>query len=89
MKRVFKTRYFAKQAAKSKLTDDMLCRAIEEMAAGLHDGDLGGHVKPTAGFSSTVSRKINAPISRWRNLKPCKIWRKFYWRRRLRNLNRP
>lgn len=44
MRRVFKTRYFTKQAAKSKLTDDMLCRAIEEMVAGLHDGDLGGHV---------------------------------------------
>ena len=42
MQRVFKTRYFGKWQRKTDLTDRALCQAIEEMAAGLIDADLGG-----------------------------------------------
>ena len=41
MRRVFKTRYFGKWQRKTDLTDRALCQAIEEMAAGLIDADLG------------------------------------------------
>lgn len=41
MRRVFKTRYFGKWQRKTDLTDYALCQAIEEMAAGLIDADLG------------------------------------------------
>jgi hypothetical protein len=41
MKRVFKTRHFARWMGKTELTDAGLCRAVEEMAAGLIDADLG------------------------------------------------
>jgi hypothetical protein len=44
MKRVFKTRHFARWMRKSELTDTLLCRAVEEMLQGLIDADLGGGV---------------------------------------------
>ena len=44
MKRVFKTRYFQRWMRKTELTDAALCKAAEEMAAGLIDADLGGSV---------------------------------------------
>jgi len=44
MRRVFKTRHFARWIRKTGLTDDALCRAVSEMAAGLIDADLGGGV---------------------------------------------
>ena len=44
MKRVFKTRHFARWMRKTELTDARLCQVIEEMAAGLIDADLGGGV---------------------------------------------
>ena len=42
MKRVFKTRHFQRWMRKPELTDVALCKAVEEMAAGLIDADLGG-----------------------------------------------
>jgi len=42
--RAFKTRYFRRWARSAKLTDAALCKAVEEMAAGLIDADLGGGV---------------------------------------------
>ena len=42
--RIFKTRLFAKWARKEKLSDLLLRQAVQEMEAGLVDGDLGGHV---------------------------------------------
>lgn len=39
---IFKTRWFDRWAHKQGLTDDMLCRAVAEMVAGLFDADLGG-----------------------------------------------
>ena len=44
MRRVFKTRSFARWAAKANLSDAALCAAVEEMAQGLIDADLGGGV---------------------------------------------
>jgi len=44
MRRVFKTRHFARWVRKTDLTDDALCKAVSEMAAGLVDADLGGGV---------------------------------------------
>ena len=44
MTRVFKTRHFQRWMRKTELTDAVLCRAVQEMAAGLIDADLGGSV---------------------------------------------
>lgn len=44
MKRVFRTRTFTRWMRKAELTDDVLCEAVCEMAQGLVDADLGGHV---------------------------------------------
>jgi hypothetical protein len=44
MRRVFKTRSFARWAAKANLVDATLCAAVEEMSSGLIDADLGGGV---------------------------------------------
>lgn len=41
--RVFKTAWFAKEARKAKITDDELCRAIDQVMQGQAD-DLGGGV---------------------------------------------
>ena len=42
MTRVFKTRHFQRWMRKTELTDAVLCKAVQEMAAGLIDADLGG-----------------------------------------------
>ncbi len=42
--RVFKNKPFSKWAAKEGLSDSALLVAIEEMAQGLVDADLGGYV---------------------------------------------
>ena len=44
MRRVFQTRTFARWMRKAGLIDDALCLAVSEMAQGLVDADLGGHV---------------------------------------------
>ncbi|MCX7692109.1 type II toxin-antitoxin system RelE/ParE family toxin [Tepidimonas taiwanensis] len=44
MRRVFRTRTFTRWMRKTGLTDDALCAAVTEMAQGLIDADLGGHV---------------------------------------------
>jgi hypothetical protein len=41
MRRVFKTRQFAKWMRKTDLKDDALCMAVTEMVSGLVDADLG------------------------------------------------
>ncbi|MBI5462943.1 MAG: type II toxin-antitoxin system RelE/ParE family toxin [Gammaproteobacteria bacterium] len=42
--RIFKTKWFQKWASKEGLGDEVLRRTVAEMAAGLIDADLGGHV---------------------------------------------
>lgn len=44
MRRTFKTRHFGRWMRKTDLSDKLLCAAVEEMAAGLIDADLGGGV---------------------------------------------
>ncbi len=44
MRRVFKTKTFARWSRKAGVPDDALCTAVQEMVAGLIDADLGGHV---------------------------------------------
>lgn len=44
MRRVFKTRYFARWMRKTDLSDVVLCQAVSEMGRGLIDADLGGSV---------------------------------------------
>ena len=44
MHRIYKTRFFARWMRKTRLTDLSLCRAVDEMAQGLIDADLGGDV---------------------------------------------
>lgn len=44
MKRVFKIRHFIRWMRKTELTDNALCSAVDEMAKGLIDADLGGGV---------------------------------------------
>lgn len=44
MTRVFKTRHFQRWMRKIELTDVGLCKAVQEMAGGLIDADLGGNV---------------------------------------------
>ncbi len=41
MRRVLKTRYFARWMRKTELSDEALCSAVVEMAQGLIDADLG------------------------------------------------
>ena len=42
--RIFKTKWFAKWAAKEELTDEALQTAVAEIEHGLLDANLGGHV---------------------------------------------
>jgi len=44
MNRVFRTRTFTRWMRKAGLADAALCYAVDEMARGLVDADLGGHV---------------------------------------------
>jgi len=44
MHRVFKTRYFSRWLRKTDLTDAALLQAVNEMAAGLVDAELGGDI---------------------------------------------
>lgn len=52
MKRVFKTRNFARWSRKIGLLDDALCGAVSEMMRGLIDADLGG---------SVVKKRVSLP----------------------------
>lgn len=42
--RTFRTRTFTRWMRKAVLSDDALCNAVTEMARGLIDADLGGHL---------------------------------------------
>lgn len=39
---VYKTRWFSRWARKQGLDSSSLCKAVQEMAAGLYEADLGG-----------------------------------------------
>jgi hypothetical protein len=42
--RVFVIKEFSKWARTSGLTDELLCKAVDEIERGLVDADLGGHL---------------------------------------------
>ncbi len=42
--RIFKNRVFSKWAVREGLSDQALCRAVDEISQGLIDADLGGYV---------------------------------------------
>ena len=57
MRRVFKTRHFIRWMRKTALNDEVLCAAVNEMAQGLIDADLGGGVvKKRVGISGRGKR---------------------------------
>jgi hypothetical protein len=57
MRRVFKTRHFSRWMRKTELPDRALCQAVEEMARGLIDADLGGGiVKKRVGLAGRGKR---------------------------------
>jgi hypothetical protein len=57
MRRVFKTRHFSRWMRKTELIDRALCQAVEEMAQGLIDADLGsGIVKKRVGLAGRGKR---------------------------------
>ena len=57
MRRVFKTRHFSRWMRKTELIDRALCQAVEEMAQGLIDADLGGSiVKKRVGLAGRGKR---------------------------------
>lgn len=43
-RRVLKTKFFSRWMKRTELTDEALCRAVEEMQQGLIDADLGGNL---------------------------------------------
>ena len=57
MKRIFKTRYFARWMRKAELSDKALYSAVIEMTHGLIDADLGGGIlKKRVGLSGRGKR---------------------------------
>lgn len=55
--RILVTRYFARIAEHEGLTDKAICKAVEELESGLHDGNLGGNVyKKRLGIGSSGKR---------------------------------
>ena len=57
MRRVFKTRYFIRWMRKTALNDEVLCVAVNALAQGLIDADLGGGVvKKRVGISGRGKR---------------------------------
>jgi len=57
MKRIFKTRYFARWMRKTELSDKALYSAVIEMAQGLIDANLGGGIlKKRVGLSGRGKR---------------------------------
>lgn len=72
MRRVFKTRTFARWSRKAGLADGVLLKAVAEMTAGLVDADLGGHVykkrvpMPGRGKSGGARTLVSADLGdRW------------------------
>ena len=69
MRRVFKTRQFAKWMRKTDLTDDALCLAVSEMVSGLVDADLGGDVlknrlegSPTGLYNNFIGQGVENKV---------------------------
>jgi hypothetical protein len=60
---IYKTRWFDRWARKQDLDDLSLCRAVDEMLAGLYDADLGGGL-----FKKRIARSGQGKRSGFRTL---------------------
>ena len=60
---IYKTRWFDRWARKQDLDDLSLCKAVEEMLAGLYDADLGGGL-----FKKRIARPGQGKRSGFRTL---------------------
>lgn len=60
---VYTTRSFQRWAKKERLSDRTLCGAVEEMAAGLYEADLGGGL-----FKKRIARPGQGKSGGWRTL---------------------
>jgi hypothetical protein len=60
---VYKTRWFDRWARKNGLGDSALCAAVQEMAAGLIDADLGGGL-----VKKRIGRPGQGKSGGWRTL---------------------
>ena len=60
---IYKTRWFDRWARKQDLDDISLCRAVDEMLAGLYDADLGGGL-----FKKRIARSGQGKRSGFRTL---------------------
>ncbi len=65
---VLKRRDFARWQSGEKLSDEALCKAVQEMESGLIDADLGGHLykkrvaRPGAGKSGGYRTLLSARL---------------------------
>lgn len=62
---IYKTRWFDRWARKQDLDDLSLCKAVEEMLAGLYDADLGGGL-----FKKRIARSGQGKRGGFRTLLP-------------------
>jgi hypothetical protein len=60
---IYKTRWFDRWARKQDLDDLSLCKAVDEMLAGLYDADLGGGL-----FKKRIARSGQGKRSGFRTL---------------------
>jgi hypothetical protein len=60
---IYKTRWFDRWARKQDLNDLSLCKAVEEMVAGLYDADLGSGL-----FKKRIARPGQGKRSGFRTL---------------------
>jgi hypothetical protein len=60
---IYKTRWFDRWARKQDLDDLSLCRAVDEMLAGLYEADLGGGL-----FKKRIARSGQGKRSGFRTL---------------------
>jgi hypothetical protein len=60
---IYKTRWFDRWARKQDLDDLSLCRAVDEILAGLYDADLGGGL-----FKKRIARSGQGKRSGFRTL---------------------
>ncbi|MBN6103241.1 type II toxin-antitoxin system RelE/ParE family toxin [Xanthomonas sp. CFBP 8703] len=68
MTRTFKRKDFARWQAGEKLSDTVLCKAVQEMEAGLIDVDLGGQL-----YKKRVARPCGGKSGGYRTLLAARI----------------
>ena len=67
--KIYGTRYFSRWQRKEKLLDARLREAIEELMAGLHDGNLGAHV-----YKKRIAQSGRGKRGSYRTIIACKLF---------------